>query len=124
MEEAIMPVKITSIAPMTDEEFEALRRKKGKATNPAMDELLTEVAAGRAVRVPLEAGQGARGLRTAISRAASSRGLKVETLEGEGFVAVRKAEEARAGRGRSATGDGLRRRGRPPKQRDTSDAPS
>ncbi len=33
-------------------------------------------------------GQSARGLRTAISRAATSRGLTVETVKGDGFVAV------------------------------------
>lgn len=117
-----MPVKITSVAPMSDEEFEALRRQKGRSTNPAMDELLHEVAAGRAMRVPLEEGQSARGLRTAISRSASSRGLKVETIEGDGFVAVKKADEARGGRARSSSDDGLRRRGRPPKQREADDA--
>jgi hypothetical protein len=35
------------------------------------------------VRVPLVEGQTARGLRVAISRAATSRGLSVETGEGE-----------------------------------------
>ena len=38
-------------------------------------------------------GQSARGLRVAISRAATSRGMTVETAEGDGFVAVRKVEE-------------------------------
>ena len=45
------------------------------------------------VQATLVEGQSARGLRTAISRAATSRGLSVVTLEGEGFVAVRTADE-------------------------------
>ena len=45
------------------------------------------------MRVPLVEGWSARGLRSAISRAATSRGLTVETVEGEGFVAVRKVDE-------------------------------
>jgi hypothetical protein len=118
-----MPVKISSVAPMSDEEFEALRRQKGRSTNPAMDELLHEVAAGRAMRVPLEEGQSARGLRAAISRSASSRGLKVETIEGDGFVAVKKADESRS-RGSRSSDNGQRRRGRPPKQREGDDIAS
>jgi hypothetical protein len=78
--------------------------------------LLVEVETGQPVRVPLVEGQSARGLRTAISRAASSRGLSVETVEGEGFVAVRKTEEPRSRKGKQASSpDGRRRRGRPPK---------
>ena len=53
------------------------------------------IATGRPVRVPLVEGQSARGPRTAISRAAGSRGLSVETVEGDGFVAVRKTDEPR-----------------------------
>ncbi|HEX5963514.1 MAG TPA: hypothetical protein VFY42_07295, partial [Gemmatimonadales bacterium] len=57
----------------------------------------------------------ARGLRTAISRAASSRGMTVETVEGDGFVAVRKTDEPRTRKGKPAPAhDGPRRRGRPP----------
>ena len=59
------------------------------------------------------AGQSARGLRTAISRAASSRGMSVETVEGEGFVAVRKLDAPRARKGKQApSAEGPRRRGR------------
>jgi hypothetical protein len=84
---------------------------------------LAEVATGQPVRVPLVEGQSARGLRTAISRAATSRGLSVETVEGDGFVAVRKAEEPRSRRGKQAPAtDGQRRRGRPPKQREQDTA--
>ena len=54
------------------------------------------------MRVPLVEGQSARGLRTAISRAAGSRGLSVETVEGDGFVAVRKTDEPRTRKGKPA----------------------
>jgi hypothetical protein len=70
------------------------------------------------VRVPLVEGQSARGLRTAISRAATSRGLSVETVEGEGFVAVRKTDEPRARKQTQQTVEPGKRRGRPPKRQD------
>jgi hypothetical protein len=111
-----MPVKIESFSPLSEEEFTALRQQKARKTDPAMAALLAEVETGRPVRVPLVEGQSARGLRTAISRAATSRGLSVETVEGEGFVAVRKTDERRSRKGKSAAPtDGQRRRGRPPK---------
>jgi hypothetical protein len=47
-----------------------------------MAAVLAEVETDQPVRVPLVEGQSARGLRTAISRAATSRGLTVETVEG------------------------------------------
>jgi hypothetical protein len=79
--------------------------------------LLVEVEAGRPVRVPLVEGQSARGLRTAISRVATSRGLTLETVAGNGFVAVRKSEEPRTRKGKQASsGEGQRRRGRPPRR--------
>jgi hypothetical protein len=70
------------------------------------------------MRVSLVEGQSARGLRTAISRAASSRGMTVETVEGDGFVAVRNVNEPRTRKGKQTPSqDGPRRRGRPPKRR-------
>jgi hypothetical protein len=113
-----MPVKIGSFEPFPEEEFTALRRQKGRKTDPAMVALLTEVEAGRPVRVALVEGQSARGLRTAISPAATSRGLSVETVEGEGFVAVRKVDEPRTRKGKSSSPEGQRRRGRPPKRQE------
>ena len=113
-----MPVKIESFEPLSDEEFTALRQKNARKTDPAMVALLTEVETGRPVRVPLVYGQSARGLRTAISRAATSRGLSVETVEGDGFVAVKKTDEPRSRKGKSSSSDGQRRRGRPPKHRE------
>jgi hypothetical protein len=94
-----MPVKIESFEPLSDEEFTALRQQKARKTDPAMAALLAEVETGQPVRVPLVYGQSARGLRTAISRAATSRGLSVETVEGEGFVAVKKSDEPRSRKG-------------------------
>jgi hypothetical protein len=113
-----MPVKIGTFEPLSEEEFTALRQQKARKTDPAMLALLTEVEAGRPVRVPLVEGQSARGLRTAISRAATSRGLSVETVEGEGFVAVRKVDEPRARKPTQRTAEPGKRRGRPPKRQD------
>jgi hypothetical protein len=111
-----MPVKIGSFEPLSEEEFQALRHKMSRKTDPAMVALLAEITTGQPVRVPLVEGQSARGLRTAISRAASSRGMPVETVEGDGFVAVRKVDEPRTRKGKAApSGEGQRRRGRPPK---------
>jgi len=115
--ETLMPVKIGSFEPLSEDEFQALRQQKTRKTDPAMLAPLTEVESGRPVRVPLVDGQSARGLRTAISRAATSRGLTVETLEGEGFVAVRKVEQSPTRNGKQASSaEGQRRRGRPPKR--------
>jgi hypothetical protein len=116
--EKLMPVKIESFEPLSDEEFTALRQQKARKTDPAMAALLAEVETGQPVRVPLVYGQSARGLRTAISRAATSRGLSVETVEGEGFVAVKKSDEPRSRKGKSSSSDGQRRRGRPPKRQE------
>jgi hypothetical protein len=114
-----VPVKIVSFEPLSNDEFAALRRQKSRKTNPAMAALLDEIESGRPVRVPLVEGQSARGLRTAISRAATSRGLTVETLEGDGFVAVRKADEPSARKSKATpAAEGQRRRGRPPKRRE------
>jgi hypothetical protein len=103
---------------LSDDEFTALRQQKARKTDQAMLALLAEIATGQPVRVPLVEGQGARGLRTAISRAATSRGLSVETVEGEGFVAVKKSDEPRSRKGKSSSSDGQRRRGRPPKRQE------
>jgi hypothetical protein len=115
-----MPVKIGSFEPLSDDEFTALRQQKARKTDQAMLALLAEIATGQPVRVPLVEGQGARGLRTAISRAASSRGMTVETVEGDGFVAVRKADEPRARKPTPQTAEPGKRRGRPRKRQDPS----
>ena len=114
-----MPVKIGTFGPLSEAEFTELRQQKARKTDPAMSALLAEIASGQPVQVPLVDGQSARGLRTAISRAATSRGLSVETVEGDGFVAVRKADESRTRRGKPAPAtEGQRRRGRPPKRQE------
>ena len=112
-----MPVRIGTISDMTAEEFEALRRESATRGNPEMDDLLTRVAAGRPQRVSLDAGQSARGLRVAIARAASQRGLTVETVEGDGFVAVTKVHDASPSRTRRAASSGNgRKQGRRSRQ--------
>jgi hypothetical protein len=115
-----MPVKIGTFGPLSEAEFTELRQQKARKTDPAMTALLAEVATGRPVRVPLVEGQSARGLRTAISRAASSRGMTVETVEGDGFVAVRKADAPRARKPTQQPAEPGKRRGRPPKRQDPS----
>src|SRR4051794_32729808 len=105
-----MPVKIGTLRPLSEAEFTVLRQQKARKTDPAMAALLAEVAAGQSVRVPLVEGQSARSLRTAISRAASSRGMTVETVEGDGFVAVRKSDASGSRKGKpSASPEGQRR---------------
>ena len=113
-----MPVKIGTFGPMSEAEFTALRQQKARKTDPAMAALLAEIESGRPVRVPLVEGQSARGLRTAISRAAGSRGLSVETVEGESFVAVRKSDEPRARKRTEQSPESGKRRGRPRKRQD------
>ena|SRR3712207_3696704 len=115
-----MPVKIGSFEPLSEEEFHALHRQKARKTDPAMAALLAEITTGQPVRVPLVEGQSARGLRTAICRAASSRGMSVETVEGDGFVAVRKADEPRARKQTQQSAEPGKRRGRPRKRPDHS----
>jgi hypothetical protein len=121
--EGLMPVKIESFEPLSEDEFTALRQQKARKTDPAMTALLDEIATGRPIRVPLVEGQSARGLRAAISRAATSRGMTVESVEGDGFVAVRKADQPRKRKAAQASTAGEpRRRGRPPKRREQDTA--
>jgi hypothetical protein len=87
-----------------------------------MTALLDAIATGQPVRIPLVKGQRARGMRVAISRAATSRGLSVETLEGDGFVAVRKAEKPPLRTSTQASSEPGKRRGRPPKRQEQDDA--
>ena len=83
-----------------------------------MTALLDEIATGQPVCVPLVDGQSARGLRTAISRAAGSHGLKVETLEAEGFVAIKRVDEFQTRKGKPASSPEGQRRGRPAKRQE------
>jgi hypothetical protein len=115
--EILVPVKIASFEPFSNEEFDRLRQQKPSTTDPAMVALLAEVDSGQPVRIPLVHGQSARGLRTAISRAAGSRGIKVETVAGDGFVAVKKLDQPRNARS-APTMDSQRRGGRPPKRQE------
>jgi hypothetical protein len=100
---AALPVKIGSFELLSEGEFEALRQQTPSKTDPAMVALLSEVETGKAIRIPLVEGQSARGLRTAISRAVGSRGIDVETVAGDGFVAVRKVDQAGGRRKSSAS---------------------
>ncbi len=85
-----MPVRIERLEEMSEEEFDRLRRSRsGRAADPMMEEMLDRLEAGERVRVPVAAEQSARGLRVAVGRKASQRGMKVEAVEGDGFVGFR-----------------------------------
>src|SRR5829696_10468692 len=118
--ETLMPVKIGTFGPLSEAEFTELQRQRARKTDPAMTALLDEIATGQPVRVPLVEGQSARGLRTAISRAATSRGLSVETVEGEGFVAVMKVDAPRPRKQTQQIAEPGKGRGRPRKRQDPS----
>src|SRR5829696_5817980 len=111
-----MPVKIGSFETFSEEEFNALRQLNRGTGNSIMVELLDAVESGQPIRVSLEEGQSARGLRVVISRAATSRGLNVETVEGDGFVAVRKVDQQASRKSAQVTPGQGKRRGRPPKR--------
>jgi hypothetical protein len=115
-----MPVKIGSFEPLSEDELHVLRQQKARKTDPAMGALLAEIATGQPVRVPLVEGQSARGLRTATSRAASGRGMTVETVEGDGFVAVRKTDAPQARKQTQQPAEPGKRRGRPRKRQEQS----
>ena len=89
-----MPVKIETFEPFSDEEFETgyVNRRRARPIRPWSR--CWPRSRPEPVRVPLVQGQSARGLRTAISRAAGSRGINVETVAGDGFVAVKKLRSA------------------------------
>jgi len=110
-----MPVKIGPFEDFSIDEFNALRQQKASKTDPGMIDLLNEVEAGKVIRVPLGDEQSARGLRVAISRAATSRGLSVETVTGDRFVAVRKVDEPPTKKQAPGASEQGKRRGRPPK---------
>jgi hypothetical protein len=83
-----------------------------RTTDPVMVRLLAEEETGQPVRIPLVEGQSARGLRTAISRAAGNRGMSVETVAGKGFVGMKKVDQPRqAKRQQPAPGAGQGRSG-------------
>ncbi len=113
-----MPVTIGSFEPLSEDEFTTLRHHKGRTVDPVMAALLEETETGRPVRVPLADGQSARGVRVAISRSALRRGLHVETIAGEGFVAVRKTDKPPIRKTAQTSPPPGKRRGRPPKRQE------
>ena len=92
VQDALESVKMGGFTPVAEADFVELSQPPARNVDPAMSSLLEAIGTGRPVRVPLVDGQCSRDLRVAISRAAGRRGMRVVTLEGEGFVAVRKAE--------------------------------
>ena len=111
-----MPVRIDTIEGMSEEEFNQLQRAKtGRTLDPAMEELLNRLEAGEIVRVSVAPDQSVRGLRVAISRRASQRGMSIESVEGEGFLAVRRSLDAISRPSRQSQSGNGRRRGRKPR---------
>src|SRR5215217_6658957 len=109
-----MPVHIGALEDISPEELAALQRAKGKRSgDPMMEALLSQLDAGIAKKIPLAEGQGGKGLRIAIARKARERGINVETAEGDGYVAVWKADAPRRQKTSRQTGqtDGQRKRG-------------
>jgi hypothetical protein len=85
-------VKIGDYRPLDLNDFETLRFNQPNPTynyNPRMVELLGQVVEQGAIRVDLLPGQTHRALRSAISNSARARGIRTETLAGDGYVAVR-----------------------------------
>jgi hypothetical protein len=121
---AVMPVTIETFEVMPEDASDELRRQTTWTTNPAMVALLAEVEAGQPVRVRLVDGQSARGLRTAISRAAGNRGITVETVTGDGFVAVKRLDQPRGRKTGSGSGSDAQRRGGRSLKRPASDSES
>ncbi len=115
-----MPVRIDRLEEMSEEEFDRLRRARpGRVTDPIMEELLDRLEAGERVRVPVAAEQSVRGLRVAVGWRASQRGMKVEAVEGDGFVGFRRADAPALQQGkRQPVAEGQRKRGRPKRQAD------
>ena len=118
-----MPVRIERLEEMSEEEFDRLRRvRSGRGADPAMEELLDRLEAGEAVRVPVGPEQTVRGLRVAVGRRAGQRGMKVEAVEGEGFVGFRRADgPAAQGKGQGAA-EAPRKRGRPRRRAEAATA--
>jgi hypothetical protein len=87
-----MPVKIGDFRPLDPDDFEALRYKQPNPNysyNPRMVELLEQVVESGVVRIDLLPGQTHRTVRSAISNSARARGIRTESLAGDGYVAVR-----------------------------------
>ena len=103
---------------MSEEEFERLRRaRSGRAVDPPVEKLLDRIEAGEIVRVPVAPDQSVRGLRVSVGRRASQRGMKVDAVEGDGFVGFRRAEAPVPKQGkRQPPEEGPRKRGRPKRQ--------
>src|SRR5262245_13674860 len=88
-----MPVPIGPYEAWSEEEFEELARIRPpnlQSTDPAMLQLLLALDAGAPIRISLANGQNPRSLRSAIVNAARHRGLRLKSLTGDGFIAVKK----------------------------------
>jgi hypothetical protein len=90
-----MPTEIADFSEISPEAFEAMLRESRKASpsylHPSMIALMTALAESeQPLLVKLRETQVPRSVRSAIMNVARHRGLKVQSISGEGYVAVRR----------------------------------
>ncbi len=119
-----MPVQIDSYEEMEPGEFDTLENPKPQARiDPLWEEILSKLADGREIRLPVPDEGSLRGLRLAVGRRAVGRGFRVETRtqtrDGKTYLAVRKTDEPSAPKAPRVDAEApegtTRRRGRPRK---------
>lgn len=67
---------------------------KPQKVDPEWEELITAPEAGRTVRLPFGDETEKRGRRLSVGRRAKGRGFSVDIRYGDGFMAVRRSDEA------------------------------
>jgi hypothetical protein len=80
------------IEPMSEQEFDALRRGAPDEADPQAAAVLAWLESGGPFRVTVEPEQHSRDVAREIARLASRHGIHVATVAGDGFVAVRKID--------------------------------
>lgn len=82
-----MPSKPITWKPVADEEFELLPTGK---PDPVWGPLLSELAAGRAVRIDYKDTKERSAINRGLGKRASTVGFAVDTRYGDGFIVVRR----------------------------------
>jgi hypothetical protein len=90
-----MPTEIEGFAEITQDEFDLMVREARKSTpsyiHPSMVALMSALAENeQPYLIKLKETQTSRAVRSAIMNVARHRGLKVQSVSGEGYVAVRR----------------------------------
>lgn len=115
-----MPIRIDQFEKVDHSVFEEYPKPTppGKQVDPVWEELLTRLAQGGVVRLPVRDEAELRGLRLALGRRAVGRGFRVETRnDGKTLVARRREEPTQPAEQEAApVAAAPRRRGRPRKQ--------